>query len=507
MPNARIYLRIATALVLSCAIKLPISGQQSTSRTDNASSVDYAPPGKDTYLKLADEMEATLRHDVLGVWFPRSVDRENGGFYSNFARDWQPVRSDGKFSVFQGRMTWVAARIVIARPDLKDRFLPIIDHGMKYLSEVLWDKQYGGFFWGLDDTGKIAPQFTDGKHLYGMSFGLYGAAAAYQATKDPKALELAQKAFRWMEEHAHDAKNGGYFEWLTRDGKVVRAKTEGARIDEVPLAGFPIGYKSMNTHIHLLESFTQLCEVWKDETLRRRTAELLEIVRDRICVGAGVMNLYFTPDWRAIPDHDSYGHDVEAAYLMLEAEEVLGVSHNPRTEAMAKLLVDHALFYGWDETYGGFYRDGTTIGKSEDMRKEWWVQFEGLNALLLMHEKYAKQTDVYFNAFQKQWRFVKDRQIDHEFGGIYDTVERDGTVRDYTKARIWKEAYHESRALLNVTARLRKLAHDAQASERGHDASVPTAQAQDSQGNILSLPLIIRRSQCLLCLDVAWVRL
>ena len=163
--------------------------------------------------------------------FRRSVDKESGGFYSNFARDWQPARSDGKFSVFQGRMTWVAARIVIARPDLKDRFLPIIDHGMKYLSEVLWDKQHGGFFWGLDDTGKIAPQFTDGKDLYGMSFGLYGAAAAYQATKDPKALELAQKAFRWMDEHAHDAKNGGYFEWLTRDGKVVRAKAESARID------------------------------------------------------------------------------------------------------------------------------------------------------------------------------------------------------------------------------------------------------------------------------------
>ena len=183
---------------------------------------------------------------------------------------------------------------------------------------------------------------------------------------------------------------------------------------------------------------------------------------------------------------------------MLEAEEVLGQRPNPKTEAMAKLLVDHALCYGWDDTYGGFYRDGTTVGKPEDLRKEWWVQFEGLNALLLMHEKYGKQTDVYLNAFQKQWRFIKDRQIDHEFGGVYDTVERDGTVRDYTKARIWKEAYHESRALLNVTARLSRLARDASASERGqlHEervpgaaASVATAQAQDSQGILFSLPV------------------
>ncbi|PYS64820.1 MAG: hypothetical protein DMF74_05770, partial [Acidobacteria bacterium] len=150
-----------------------LADEMGTTRTRHAEGYRTS----DDYL---DEMDAVLRHDVLGVWFPRSVDKESGGFYSNFARDWQPARSDGKFSVFQGRMTWVAARIVIARPDLKDRFLPIIDHGMKYLSEVLWDKQHGGFFWGLDDTGKIAPQFTDGKDLYGMSFGLYGAAAAYQ---------------------------------------------------------------------------------------------------------------------------------------------------------------------------------------------------------------------------------------------------------------------------------------------------------------------------------------
>ncbi len=291
----------------------------------------------DNYLQLADDMEATLRRDVLGVWFPRAIDDDNGGFYSNFTRDWQRAKSDGKFSVFQGRMTWVAARIVLARPDLKEQFRPIIDHGMKYLTSVLWDKQYGGFFWGLDDKGKISPQYTDGKHLYGMSFGLYGAAAAYQATKDQKALELAQKAFRWMDEHAHDVKNGGYFEWLTRDGQVVRAKSEDARVAVVPLAGFPVGYKSMNTHIHVLESFTQLYEVWRDETLRKRIIELLAIVRDKICVAPGAMNLYFTTDWRAIPDHDSYGHDIETASLMWEAEEVLG-RHDPETEAMAKLL-------------------------------------------------------------------------------------------------------------------------------------------------------------------------
>jgi cellobiose epimerase len=410
-----------------------------------------------TYKKLADEMETSLRRDVLGVWFPRSVDKQNGGFHSTFTRDWKLAESDGKFSVFQGRMVWVAAQVVRQRPDLKNQYQPILDQGLNYLSDTLWDKQGGGFFWGLDDKGEISSRYTDGKHLYGVSFGLYGATAAFQATKKQSALELAQKTFRWLDEHAHDAKNGGYFEWLSREGKVVEVANSAAKGNGVPVAGFPIGYKSMNTHIHLLESFTQLYEVWPDDTLRKRLAELLVVVRDRICVEPGVMNLYFTLDWRPIPDHDSYGHDVETAYLILEAQSALSRTQDPQTERMAKLLVDHALAFGWDEVHGGFYRDGTTFGVAEDKRKEWWVQYEGLNALLLMHQKYSSQTDTYFKAFQKQWQFIRDHQVDHEFGGVFDTVEEDGAVKDQTKSRIWKECYHETRALLNVIERLKQL--------------------------------------------------
>ena len=207
---------------------------------------------------------------------------------------------------------------------------------MKYLNDVLWDKQYGGFYWGLEDNGQISPRFSDNKHLYGMSFALYAAAAAYQATKDPKSLDLAVRAFRWMDEHAHDATNGGYFEWLSREGKVIIPHPDSGKVDLSPPAPFPIGYKSMNTHLHLLESFTQLFEVWPDPTLRQRLEELLTILRDKISVEPGAMNLYFTNAWRAIPGHDSYGHDVEAAYLMLETSAALGHTTMPPPSAWPK---------------------------------------------------------------------------------------------------------------------------------------------------------------------------
>jgi cellobiose epimerase len=419
---------------------------------------DYMPANRATYLKFAEEVEAALHRDVLHVWFPRTVDNENGGFRSNFNREWKPYGTESKFSVFQGRMTWITSQIARRRPALKEQYLPYVKHGVEYLAGTLWDKEQGGFYWGLSETGQISPQYTDGKQLYGMSFAIYGLASAYQATNNPRALEYAQKGFRWLEEHAHDAKNGGYFEYLTRDGQPYEAHPKTGAVELTPEAGFPVGYKSMNTHIHLLEALTQLYEVWKDDLLRQRLEEMLAIVRDKICVDPGAMNLYFTKQWQPFPDHDSYGHDVETAYLMLEAEEILSKNHDPRTERMSHMLVDHALHYGWDEKLGGFYGDGTTTGPPEKTDKEWWVEFEGLNALLLMHEHHGSETDKYFKAFQLQWSFIRKYQIDSEFHGVYPLVKADGTPVSTDKGSIWKAAYHDGRALLNVHDRLNRLA-------------------------------------------------
>lgn len=418
----------------------------------------YLEPTKENYMKLAADVEEMLRRDVLGAWFPMCVDKANGGFTANLTRDWQRKSGGDKFSVFQGRMTWVASEVCMRLPGQGSMFVPIAHHGVQYLRNVMWDKEYGGFYLGLDEKGQITPNFTDGKHLYGISFCIYGAVNAYRATGDPRALQLAQDAFRWVDKNAHDEKNGGYFEWLTREGKVVQPKNPNGPKDEpAPGTGFPIGYKSMNTHIHLMESFTELYAQWKDPVLGRRLEELLAIVRDKICVRPGVMNLYFTPDWRAYPDHDSYGHDVETAYLMLETAQVLEKGDDPQTHEMAKMLVDHALAYGWDEVHGGMYAEGTTFGPAETLRKDWWVQMESLNALLLMHDLYGKQTDVYFRAFQRQWQFIKDHMIDMEFGGIYTDVQADGRPGNTSKAHNWKAAYHDGRALMNVADRLRKL--------------------------------------------------
>ena len=413
-------------------------------------------PTKTEYLKLAAQVETALYADDIDVWFPRSVDRKHGGFHTHFTRDWQWAPGDGKSSVMQGRMTWLASQVVLRDPKLKAEFLPIVRHGVSYLENVMWDKQDGGFFWGLDDDGHISPEFTDGKHLYGIAFCIYGLAAAYQATGDPKALDLAKEAFLWTDRHAHDSVNGGYYEWLTRDGTPIEPDVPDGRVAMGPIG--PVGYKSMNTHIHLMEAFTELYGVWPDPTLRSRLEELLAIVRDKICVEPGAMNLFFTDRWRAIPGYDSYGHDVETAYLMLETDELLHRQASEVTERMAKMLVDHALAYGWDTVNGGFFQEGTAIGKPASTLKEWWGTGRGLNALLMMHERHGTQNPVYFQCFLRQWEFIRNHTIDEKYNGLYNLTTADGKPVSQDKGSIWKGGYHDGRAFWNVSARLRKLA-------------------------------------------------
>ncbi len=430
--------------------------------------ITHLPANKSAYLHFAAETETMLHNDVLDVWYPRTIDNIHGGFNADFARDWSSLPSQGKFSVFQGRMTWVAAQVVLRRPALSEEYLHYVRHGAEYLANVMWDKQDGGFFWGLADDGSISPVFTDHKHLYGISFCIYGLAAAYEATHDARDLELAQRAFRWTDEHAHDAKNGGYFEWLTRNGTPLQAEPYAATVAIVPTGGFPVGYKSMNTHIHLLESFTELLRVWPDPTLRSRVAELQHLVRDVITVEPGAMNLYFTNSWQAVPENDSYGHDVEATYLIDEAGEALAqagaplsVAERDRTEKVGRMLMDHALTYGWDSTHGGIYHSGGFTGRPNDLQKEWWVQMESLNTLLLLHERYGRTTDVYWQAFQLQWHWIQQYQLDHQFRGEYELIKPDGTPVSTTKGQMWKAAYHEARALMNVNERLQRLAYSA----------------------------------------------
>jgi mannobiose 2-epimerase len=402
-------------------------------------------------------MDGLLRKELTEDWYPRAVDRQRGGFHQSFARDWSPLPDENTFLVYQARMTWTAAAFARYSPTHRDEYVGYARHGIDFLDRVMRDKELGGFHWMLDPQGRLDPRLGDEKHAYGTSFVIYAASTVRAVAGDDRALQVARDAFDWLEQHAHDAQYGGYFEAIRRDGTPILTWDENApiarRTDRV---GIYYGFKTMNVHIHLLEALTALSQVDDRPVVKERLRELLGIVRDRIAVEPGALNLYLTRDWRAIPAHDSFGHDVETAYLLVEAAEALGIPEDPKTWQVARRLVDHALDWGWDAELGGFYDKGESFaGPAWDRKKVWWTEAEGLNALLVMHQRFGDRTDSYAKAFRKQWDFIEKHLIDPVHGGWFAETTRDGTlIGDGAKANPWKANYHTARALMNVATLL-----------------------------------------------------
>jgi mannobiose 2-epimerase len=417
---------------------------------------------------LAAEIRASLRHDVLAPWYPHAIDREAGGFLSQFDDRWQPTGDQDKMIVTQARHVWTTARAAQFFP-LDTVFRPAAAHGFHFLRDRLWDQEDGGFYWLVTRDGRVKPDAHGQviKQAYGNAFGIYALAAYYDMCRDGEALRLAEDAFHWLDRHAHDPAQLGYFNYMARDGTPLR---EGYGRD---------GPKDQNSSIHLLEAFTELYHVWPDATLRERLREMLYLIRDRIRVDPGTLTLFSTADWRPISyrdssaaareadryahDHVSFGHDVETAYLLLEAAAALGLEHDSTTLRLAKQMVDHALRNGWDDAVGGFYDAGYYFPDQPRLTlvqdtKTWWAQAEGLNTLLIMADRFPTDPLNYADKFLRQWSYIQTYLVDHEHGGWYQGgLDQEPGRRGDLKGHVWKATYHETRALMNVARRLDSL--------------------------------------------------
>jgi cellobiose epimerase len=412
-------------------------------------------PAKAEYLRLADEMEANLKTHILDKFFPAAADEGGLGFHENFGLDWKRQPGQNKSIVYQSRLTWTSAQAARRFPAKSDLYLAMTRRGMACLAEKMWDKQGGGFFWIVSPG---SPPTNAMKQMYGHAFGIYALAASYQATQDQAALDLAKKAFQWMEDHAHDRDQLGYFENVGPDGKPASPSQGNA-------VGAAAGQKSMNSSIHILEAFTALYQVWPDPLVKTRLQEMLDICRTRFYSDPGYLIQFMSADWKRTTSPDSFGHDVEAGFLMIEAAEALGQGNDARYWTAARRLLDHALQYGWDNDRGGLYDAGALNAEGAitgNLRTEkiWWVEAEQLNALLLQHERFGRETNRYWDAFVKQWDWIRKYQVDPVNGGWWPTVEADGTPVSRAKANMWTECYHQGRAMLVVSERLRKMANE-----------------------------------------------
>lgn len=385
------------------------------------------------------EIEASLWQDILDPWFPRCVNPD-GGFYQDFSADWARQSGTDRDVVFQSRMTWACATACEMGGTQDQEFARYAAHGVRALVDRLQNPSTGAIYWREGQTEEI--------HAYGVSFAIYALAAAARALGSTEARDSAIAAFGWLENHHYDRKYGGYFEATTAAGMVI-IDSDRERDD----LGTPYGQKSQNTHLHLLEAFTELYREWPDPQLKIRLTELLDLLMGALYVAPGWLYQFTMPDWTPVPLPDgdvSFGHDVEAAHLMLDAADALARRDDPRVMTHARSLVDYALEYGFKD--GLLYAAPADQSSTEDpASKNWWAQAESLLALATLWNRTGESR--YAEAFQVQWEWIRDHQIDPVHRGWFE----DSAEPDRAKGHRWKAAYHDGRAMMFTARRLREM--------------------------------------------------
>jgi mannobiose 2-epimerase len=418
--------------------------------------------------RLAETIDMSITSGILQEWYPTAFDTAYGGFLTSFTYDFQPTDDQRKMIVTQARHTWTNSKAAVRYGgSIYERGANL---GFQFLRDKMWDRDNGGFYTMVSRAGDPI-ETHQGKTAYGNAFAIYALAAYYEQSKDAEGLDLAKKAFNWLDTHSHDAELGGYYQHLDRNGTpLVRQMDTPSTSD--------LGYKDQNSSIHLLEAFTELYQVWPDSVVGERLREMLFLIRDKIVTPEGYLTLFLTPDFKPVTfrdsseaviqthhylDHVSFGHDVETAYLLLEASHVLGIENDTTTARIAKKMVDHSLAKGWDDEKGGFYdeayyfrnKPGITITADT---KNWWAQAEGLNTLLMMAELYPDDPNDYYDKFLLLWDYVDTNLIDHVNGDWFaGGIDRQPELKTALKGQIWKANYHQYRSLTNCVDRLKKM--------------------------------------------------
>ena len=421
--------------------------------------------------ELIESLGKSLQENILDTWYPRVIDREQGGYLSGFDYQWNPTGNQDKSLVYEARHLWATSFIYghyEKIPDYKD----YQKHGFDFLKDRLWDKEYGGFYYMINRQGQPIERMIAEKRIYGQAFAIYALSEYFRVSQNQEALELAKDAFFWIDSGAYDPLNGGYFEFLHRDGTPVLGTD---RADTAFYDHFMAGTKDYNSSIHVLEALTSLYSVWPDSIVRTRLKEMFFIVRDKMIDPKGFLHLYFYPDWTRIPaqalddsangnswfsEHVTFGHDIETAFLLIEAAEVLDM-HDINTEKIAKKLVDHTLHQGWDQVNGGIFEKGIYLGDTSmtiiDRHKSWWSQVEALNSLVMMYVTYPDDPMDYRSYMIRQWHHIDRFLIDHENGGWYNaSLDTNPDAKTGDKAHNWKTSYHTSRGMINSINRLQE---------------------------------------------------
>lgn len=395
----------------------------------------------------ARRIESDLVGNILPFWLKHAIDPKRECFHGSVGPDLKPDPSALRGALLTSRILWTYSAAY--RRYRTSEYLRMADFAYLDLLSHFHDSRHGGFFWSLRPDGTV---LQDRKQTYGQAFAIYALSEYHAASGRPEPLEIAIEVHHLLERHARDPELGGYVEALGRDWKPIADMRLSAGDMNVP--------KSQNTLLHVMEAYACLLRVWPDADLERSQIDLLRVMVDHVLQGdTGHLGLFFSNDWKPQSDQISYGHDIEAAWLLTEAAN--GVNHAPlreRIRSIAVRIAEVTLAEGID-TDGAVMNQGGPQGLT-NTGKDWWPQAEAVTGFLNAYEigRHPRHLEAAF----RSWDFIETRLIDRTHGEWIRSVDRAGRpAGDMAKISFWKCPYHNGRTGLEAVARLRRLASTA----------------------------------------------
>lgn len=389
---------------------------------------------------LKQAMRDVLEKNILNYWIDRVTDHENGGYYGRVDGREQVHPEAEKGAIMNARILWAfsAAYRVIGKPE----YLEAATRAKNYVRDHFLDKEQGGVFWSVDYKGN--PLDTK-KQTYAIGFTIYGMSEYARATGDKEALDIAISLYHDIENHAFDSKNNGYIEALKRDWQPI-ADMRLSDKDEN-------GSRTMNTHLHIIEPYTNLYRACPSAELKERLVNLLHIFTDKLLnKQTHHLDLFFNDEWQGKRNIQSFGHDIEASWLLHETALVLGDKDilewiEPVVKDVA-VAADEGLLPDGSMIYERWTDSGYT-----DRSLQWWVQCENVIGHVNLWQYFGINDDIAIA--ERCWDYIKTHLVDHKNGEWYWSINEDGSVNhNDDKAGFWKCPYHNTRMCLEIMERM-----------------------------------------------------
>lgn len=390
---------------------------------------------------FCERVEKELFENIVPFWIQHTQDNEYGGFYGRITNDLTIEREAPKSLILNTRILWTFSKLYQFRNN--DNYLYMAERSYNYLLNHFFDHELGGVYWLLNYKGEA---IDNRKKIYGQAFTIYALAEYYAAVKNEQVLEQAKSIFQLIEKHNYDIKNTGYFEASNRDWTIA----EDLRLSALDMNE----KKSMNTHLHLMEAYTTLYQVWNDDHLKNRLEGLLYNFTEHIINKDSYHFILFQDElWQSKSEHVSFGHDIEGSWLLCEAAEILGDRElKKKVELFAVKMVNATIAEGFSEQHTIYSeRDG----KGQLCESiEWWQQIEAIVGFINAYQ--ITKDERFLDWSLKCWRVIENKIVDRINGEWFFGILPNGQP-DHSKYKVseWKGPYHNARACMEILNRLR----------------------------------------------------